>query len=134
MKRTTHVLILALGLLLVGCQGAVAADPQTDEQKTLYALGQVLAQRISGPLQRLSAEVRSFRSPDDARPALPADSANEVVLLPVFSEAADALAIDVLRACFPQRSIVPIDARALVHGLGGIHCLTQQIPSVPEQL
>ncbi len=60
--------------------------------------------------------------------------ANAVVLLPVFSDPADAMAVDVLRACFPDRQIVPIDARALVHGLGGIHCLTQQIPAIPGQL
>jgi len=61
-KRTTHVLILAVGLLLVGCQGAaVAADPETDEQKTLYALGQVLAQRISG-LGLTEAEVSHIQA------------------------------------------------------------------------
>ena len=55
--------------------------------------------------------------------------ANEVVLLPVFSDPADAEAIAVLQQQFPTRRIVPIDARALIHGLGGIHCLTQQVPA-----
>jgi agmatine deiminase len=55
--------------------------------------------------------------------------ANDVVILPVFADPADAVAVDALRACFPARTVVPVDARALVHGLGGIHCLTQQVPA-----
>jgi agmatine deiminase len=55
--------------------------------------------------------------------------ANNVVLLPVFSDPADAVAAAILAPQFPSRLIVPIDARALVHGLGGIHCLTQQVPA-----
>ena len=54
--------------------------------------------------------------------------ANEVVLLPVFDSRSDAQAAELLAACMPGRQVVPIDARALVHGLGSIHCLTQQVP------
>lgn len=54
--------------------------------------------------------------------------ANEVVLVPVFDDPADVRALDLLRGCFPTRKIVPIASRALIHGLGGIHCLTQQVP------
>jgi agmatine deiminase len=53
---------------------------------------------------------------------------NDVVILPVFAAPQDARGIDVLAQCFPTRRIVPIDARALVVGLGTFHCLTQQIP------
>jgi agmatine deiminase len=55
--------------------------------------------------------------------------ANELVLLPVFACAADDHAAGVLRSCFPGRRVVGVDARALVQGLGAIHCLTQQIPA-----
>ena len=53
---------------------------------------------------------------------------NGVVILPVFAAPQDAQAIDLLANCFPTRRVVPIDARALVVGLGTFHCLTQQIP------
>ncbi|HEX6999543.1 MAG TPA: agmatine deiminase family protein [Gammaproteobacteria bacterium] len=56
--------------------------------------------------------------------------ANEVVLLPVFASRHDDEARAVLADCFPGRRIVPIDCRALVAGLGAIHCLTQQVPAV----
>jgi agmatine deiminase len=55
--------------------------------------------------------------------------ANGIVLLPVFSCAADAVAAELLADCFPDRRIVPIDCRALVGGLGALHCLTQQVPA-----
>lgn len=54
---------------------------------------------------------------------------NRVVLLPVFDCPQDRAAIDILARCLPGRRVVPIDARALVVGLGAFHCLTQQIPA-----
>jgi agmatine deiminase len=56
--------------------------------------------------------------------------ANRVVLLPVFADPNDGVAIDVLRRCFPDRRVVPIDCRKIVVGLGTFHCLTQQVPAV----
>jgi agmatine deiminase len=55
--------------------------------------------------------------------------ANGLVLAPMFGVAADATASGVLADCFPGRRIVPIDCRHLVVGLGGLHCLTQQVPA-----
>ena len=53
---------------------------------------------------------------------------NKVVLVPVFNDPADRLALNLLQECFPKREVVPIYARDLVWGLGTIHCLTQQEP------
>lgn len=55
---------------------------------------------------------------------------NNAVLLPVFNDANDERAVEVLRECFPSRKIVPIVCRDLVYGYGGIHCVTQQEPKV----
>jgi len=60
--------------------------------------------------------------------------ANEVVLVPVFDDAADDEALTLLGDCFPTRTVVPIASRALIQGLGGIHCLTQQVPAAVAQL
>ncbi len=54
--------------------------------------------------------------------------ANKRVLLPVFKDRNDKKAVDILQNCFPGREIVPIDARDLVYGYGGIHCATMQQP------
>ena len=87
-------------------------------------------------LKRLDLRVIELPMPAPlyrGRERLPASYANfyvgnAVVLLPIFDCPQDAEAIRILAGCFPGRRIVPIDARALVVGLGAFHCLTQQIP------
>ncbi|MEM2138160.1 MAG: agmatine deiminase family protein [Candidatus Anstonellaceae archaeon] len=53
---------------------------------------------------------------------------NKSVLLPVFGDRNDKVAIEILQSCFSGREIVPIPCRELVYGYGGIHCVTQQEP------
>ena len=55
--------------------------------------------------------------------------ANGVVLVPLYGGARDRVALDILADLFPGRRIAGIDARALILGLGGIHCVTQQEPA-----
>jgi agmatine deiminase len=57
---------------------------------------------------------------------------NKVVLLPVFKDANDAAAIELIMHCFPGREVVPVYARDLVYGYGGVHCVTQQEPAVDD--
>lgn len=54
--------------------------------------------------------------------------ANGVVLLPLYGGPKDGVALDTLARLFPGRRVAGIDARALILGLGGIHCVTQQQP------
>lgn len=54
---------------------------------------------------------------------------NEAVLVPVFNDPADELALHKLQECFPDRKLVAVDSRSLVWGLGSFHCLTQQVPA-----
>ena len=54
--------------------------------------------------------------------------ANGVVLVPLYGGPKDRAALEALAALFPGRKVVGIDARALILGLGGIHCVTQQQP------
>jgi agmatine deiminase len=39
------------------------------------------------------------------------------------------VAAEILGKCFPDRRILPIDARVILTGGGNIHCITQQIPA-----
>ncbi len=55
--------------------------------------------------------------------------ANKVVLVPVFNDPSDRIALNTLAKLFPGREIVPIYCRDLVLGLGTIHCMTQQLPA-----
>lgn len=52
--------------------------------------------------------------------------ANKVVLVPVFNDSKDRLALNIIADCFPDREVVGVNARDLVLGLGTFHCLTQQ--------
>jgi len=74
-----------------------------------------------------------LQSSDDGR--LPASHlnfyiGNEAVLLPTFGGESDKTATRVLQGAFPSREVIPIDCRALIYGLGTIHCVTQQVPKV----
>lgn len=57
---------------------------------------------------------------------------NRVILLPVFDCPADEEAASVLARCFPGRRLVGLNCRDVVAGLGTFHCLTQQVPALPE--
>lgn len=54
---------------------------------------------------------------------------NGAVLVPVFNDANDRHALNILASCFPDRDIIPISAIDLIWGFGTLHCLSQQIPA-----
>ncbi|HSE85843.1 MAG TPA: agmatine deiminase family protein [Candidatus Binatia bacterium] len=56
--------------------------------------------------------------------------ANEVVLAPVFDDPNDDKALGILQELFPEHRVVGLPCRAVVVGLGAIHCVTQQEPSI----
>ena len=55
---------------------------------------------------------------------------NTVVVVPVFADPHDAEALRIIQEIFPDRTVVGIDARALVEGYGTFHCATQQQPRI----
>ena len=70
--------------------------------------------------------------------ALPASYANfyignEVILMPAYGGERDEIAASIIASCFPRRKLHAIDCRDLVHGLGALHCLTQQVPLAPTK-
>lgn len=56
--------------------------------------------------------------------------ANGIVLVPVFNDANDRIALDILADLFPEREVVGIYCGDLVWGFGTLHCMTQQQPAV----
>jgi agmatine deiminase len=56
--------------------------------------------------------------------------ANEVVLVPIFDDSNDQKALGTLQELFPKRRVMGLPCRAVVAGLGAIHCVTQQEPSI----
>ena len=54
---------------------------------------------------------------------------NEAVLVPVYDDPADAIALSRLAGCFPKREIIGIPCRALIQQHGSLHCVTMQLPA-----
>ncbi|WP_347988289.1 agmatine deiminase family protein [Methylomonas sp. AM2-LC] len=71
---------------------------------------------------------------DEQGAPLPANYANFLiingaVLVPVYEDDMDKVAVERLSACFPSHEIIPIPCRALVHQYGSLHCASMQIPA-----
>lgn len=54
---------------------------------------------------------------------------NEAVVVPVFSNENDTVAVDILQKLFPTRKVIGIECTKLVYGLGTLHCSSQQQPA-----
>jgi agmatine deiminase len=54
--------------------------------------------------------------------------ANGAVLVPVFNDPNDRMALNILADLFPDREIVPVYSGDLIWGFGALHCMTQQQP------
>ena len=55
--------------------------------------------------------------------------ANKLVLVPVFGDRNDRVALNTLAEVFPEREVIGIYCRDFIWGLGALHCMTQQQPA-----
>ncbi len=55
--------------------------------------------------------------------------ANKLVLVPVFGDPNDRVALNTLAEVFPERAVVGVYCRDFIWGLGALHCMTQQQPA-----
>lgn len=100
-------------------------------------------------LKAMERELQSFRAADgspyrlvplpwpraqyDGKKRLPATYANFLiingaVLVPTYRDPADAVALERLATCFPDREVIGIDCSAVIAQYGSLHCLTMQLP------
>lgn len=56
--------------------------------------------------------------------------ANKTVFVPIFGQKNDKKALNIIQEVFPNKKAVGINCTKLVEGLGAIHCITQQQPSL----
>ncbi len=55
---------------------------------------------------------------------------NKALLVPTFADTRhDREAVEILQRLLPGRRVIGVDCRALIWGLGAMHCLTQQQPA-----
>ncbi len=55
--------------------------------------------------------------------------ANGAVVMPSFEDGKDKAAKEIVSGCFPDRKVRQVPALDIVHGGGGIHCITLQQPA-----
>jgi agmatine/peptidylarginine deiminase len=101
-------------------------------------------------LKRMEAQIQAFRTQankpyelvalpmpkpifDEDHQRLPANYANfliinNAVMVPVYDDAMDAIAVERLGVCFPKHRIIPTPCRPLVYQYGSLHCMTMQFP------
>ncbi len=115
------------------------ADPADRAQHAaldgLQAQLAALRQADGRPYQRVPLPVPAPLY-DAAGRRLPATYANFLiingaVLVPVYGDANDGIALSRLAGCFPHRAVVPVPARAIVGQNGSLHCASMQIPAAP---
>ena len=53
---------------------------------------------------------------------------NGAVLVPLYGDEHDQIALQRLQDCFPEREVIGIDCRALIEQFGSLHCITMQLP------
>jgi agmatine deiminase len=109
----------------------VSCDDPTDEHyEELKAMEQELTAFSGYRLLPLPWPAAKF---DNEGHRLPATYANYLVingavLVPTYSDPADAAALAVIQNAFPGREIVGIDCSTLILQHGSLHCVTMQIP------
>jgi agmatine deiminase len=57
---------------------------------------------------------------------------NRAVIVPVTGGAFDAQALSRIGGAFPDREIIGVPGAVIAYGGGGPHCITQQVPAVPD--
>lgn len=120
--------------------GVVVALSTQDPQDSNYAALQDNLQRLRQArdakgrvLEVVTIEQPAYRADDNglrlALSYLNFYIANGGVVIPSFADPADSAALATLTRLFPERRVVAVPTLDLVHGGGGIHCITQQQPA-----
>jgi agmatine deiminase len=92
-----------------------------------------------GPLYRTREEARDIDTVDGRTPQPAGERlagsyvnfyiANSTVVVPLLDSRRDGQAIRALTRIFPERRVIGVQAREILLGGGGIHCITQQVPA-----
>ncbi len=112
----------------------VEPNEQSENYAPLYAnLGRLKAARTADGQKLEIVEIPMPRPVVFEGRQLPAsyanfNIANGAVLVPVFNDPNDRIALNALAELFPTRDVVPIYSGDLIWGFGALHCMTQQQP------
>ena len=107
-------------------------DSHYDSLKTMEMQLQVLRTQRDEPYNLVALPLPKAIF-DEEGEQLPANYANflivnHAVLVPVYGDDNDAVALERLGKVFPTHHIIAIPCRPLVHQYGSLHCMTMQFP------
>lgn len=111
-------------------------DPEDEHYAALAAMAQQL--RTFRTPEGMSYELVPLPLPRAVRDAagrrLPASYANFLiingaVLVPVYDDPADVIALEALAGCFPGRRVEALNCLPLIRQNGSLHCATMQLPA-----
>ncbi|MFT4287116.1 agmatine deiminase family protein [Nocardioides sp.] len=120
--------------------GRVLLHDQRDASHPDHALGEELAELLAEATDAAGRRLQVTRLPAPA--TLTDDEGwvdysyvnhfvlNGAVVACAFDDPVDAEAAEILAEAYPGRAVIPVDARALFARGGGVHCITQQQPSI----
>ncbi|WP_374089174.1 agmatine deiminase family protein [Methylomicrobium lacus] len=108
-------------------------NPQYDSLKNMENQLQALRTRGNKPYRLVPLPLPKALFDEDGR-QLPANYSNfliinQAVMVPVYDDPMDAVALERLAGCFPEHKIIPTPCRPLVHQYGSLHCMTMQFPA-----
>lgn len=114
---------------------ALTDDPQDPNYEALqdnYRRLQAATDQDGRPLRVIPLPMPAPVGPESA--PLPASYANfyianGLVLVPIYDQPHDRIALTILQELFPERRVLGLPCTPLVWGLGAIHCVTQQQPA-----
>lgn len=108
-------------------------DPHYDELKQMEAQLQALRTASDEPYKLVPLPLpKPIYDEEDQR--LPGNYANFLIIngalmVPVYDDPMDQVALDRLAECFPDREIIATPCRPIVHQYGSLHCMTMQFPA-----
>ncbi|GAB4258835.1 MAG: agmatine deiminase family protein [Methylomicrobium sp.] len=109
------------------------SDKHYSSLKNMEAQLQSLRTADGRPYQLIALDLPKPIFDEDGR-RLPANYANFLiingaVMVPVYEDPMDDVALDKLADCFPQHEIIATPCRPIVQQYGSLHCMTMQFPS-----
>lgn len=108
------------------------SDPHYSPLKAMERQLQDMKQRNGRPYALAPLPIPGPIRDEEGR-RLPATYANFLivngaVLVPVYGDPADSVALERLARCFPDRATVPIHCTPLIRQYGSLHCMSMQFP------
>ncbi len=114
---------------------AYEEDPEDENYPALKENYEILSKSLDQdgrPLKIIKLPMPGAVGDDGRLPASYANFyiGNGVVLVPVFGHKNDGEALRIIKEAFPDRNVVGINCREIVHGFGAVHCISQQQPAL----